>query len=77
MMVERFNVAGALLAKLFGRPAEDVRTFESKSAQLSQAGVKAALYGRMSVSGATVSPAATALGDRAAAAEGARPGGAG
>lgn len=47
VMVERFNVAGALLAKLFGRPAEDVRTFEGKAAQLSQAGVKAALYGRM------------------------------
>ncbi|HXR90292.1 MAG TPA: ABC transporter transmembrane domain-containing protein, partial [Steroidobacteraceae bacterium] len=45
VMVERFNVAGALLAKLFGRPAEDVRTFEGKAAQLSQAGVKAALYG--------------------------------
>jgi len=47
VMVERFNVAGALLSKLFGRPAEDVRTFEAKASQLSQAGIKAALYGRM------------------------------
>ncbi len=47
VMVERFNVAGALLAKLFGRPAEDVHTFEGKAAQLSQAAVRVALYGRM------------------------------
>ena len=47
VMVERFNVAGALLSKLFGRPAEDARAFEAKARQLSQAGIKAALYGRM------------------------------
>ncbi len=46
-MVERFNVAGALLAKLFGRPEEDARAFEAKAAQLSQAAVKTALFGRM------------------------------
>ena len=32
LMVERFNVAGALLAKLFGRPEEDARTFREKAA---------------------------------------------
>jgi ATP-binding cassette subfamily B protein len=47
MMVERFNVAGALLSKLFGRPADDVRSFETKAQVLSQAGIRAALYGRM------------------------------
>jgi ATP-binding cassette subfamily B protein len=47
LMVERFNVAGALLGKLFGRPAEDARTFETKARELSQSGIKAALYGRM------------------------------
>ena len=46
-MVERFNVAGALLAKLFGRPAEDVRAFEVRAQVLSRTGVKAALYGRL------------------------------
>ena len=47
VMVERFNVGGALLGKLFGRPAEDTRSFEAKAQQLSAAGIKAALYGRM------------------------------
>jgi ATP-binding cassette, subfamily B, bacterial len=46
-MVERFNVAGALLSKLFGRPADDVRAFEVKAQVLSQTGIKAGLYGRM------------------------------
>lgn len=46
-MVERFNVAGALLSKLFGRPAEDVLAFGSKAQALSRTGVRARLYGRM------------------------------
>ena len=29
VMVERFNVAGALLSRLFGRPQEDARAFEA------------------------------------------------
>ncbi|MEO8307156.1 MAG: ABC transporter ATP-binding protein [Pseudomonadota bacterium] len=47
IMVERFNVAGALLSKLFGSPAEDIRAFESRSQQLSMVGIKGGLYGRM------------------------------
>ena len=47
VMVERFNVAGALLSKLFGRPEEDVRAFRAKASQLSSAGIKAAMYGRV------------------------------
>jgi ATP-binding cassette, subfamily B, bacterial len=47
VMVERFNVAGALLSRLFGRPDEDARVFEERSQQLSQVGIKGALYGRM------------------------------
>jgi ATP-binding cassette subfamily B protein len=47
VMVERFNVAGALLTKLFGRPAEDTRAFEGKARQLSQVGIRAGIYGRM------------------------------
>ncbi len=46
-MVERFNVAGALLSKLFGRPEEDVRAFEVKAQTLSGTGIRARLYGRM------------------------------
>jgi ATP-binding cassette subfamily B protein len=47
VMVERFNVAGALLSKLFGHPAEDIRAFEARSQQLSMVGIKGGLYGRM------------------------------
>jgi ATP-binding cassette, subfamily B, bacterial len=47
VMVERFNVAGALLSKLFGSPAEDIRVFEARSQQLSMVGIKGGLYGRM------------------------------
>ncbi|MGP0019336.1 MAG: ABC transporter ATP-binding protein [Candidatus Sulfotelmatobacter sp.] len=47
LMVERFNVAGALLAKLFGRPQNEARSFEEKATRVSDIGVKAALYGRL------------------------------
>lgn len=47
VMVERFNVAGALLAKLFGRPNDDSKLFEEKAARVSDIGVKMALYGRL------------------------------
>jgi ATP-binding cassette, subfamily B, bacterial len=47
LMVERFNVAGALLAKLFGRPLNDASSFEEKAARVSDIGVKQALYARM------------------------------
>lgn len=47
LMVERFNVAGALLAKLFGRSDDDINLFEAKSRALSSVGVRRALYERM------------------------------
>ncbi|HTV79988.1 MAG TPA: ABC transporter ATP-binding protein [Steroidobacteraceae bacterium] len=47
MMVERFNVAGALLSKLFGRPEADAAAFEGKARELSGLAIKAALYGRL------------------------------
>jgi len=47
LMVERFNVAGALLAKLFGRPQNEAKSFEEKAARVSDIGVKQALYARM------------------------------
>ena len=47
LMVERFNVAGALLAKLFGRPEEDARTFREKAVRVSDISIKLAIYGRL------------------------------
>ena len=47
LMVERFNVAGALLAKLFGRSQDEGHTFQEKAARVSDIGVKQALYGRL------------------------------
>ncbi|HTW23933.1 MAG TPA: ABC transporter ATP-binding protein [Candidatus Baltobacteraceae bacterium] len=47
LMVERFNVAGAQLAKLFGRPRDESQAFESKAARVSQIAVRQAIYGRL------------------------------
>ena len=47
LMVERFNVAGALLSKLFGRPADDARTFREKATRVSDISVKLAIYSRL------------------------------
>ena len=47
LMVERFNVAGALLAKLFGRPQDESKAFAAKAARVSDIGVKQAVYGRL------------------------------
>ena len=47
LMVERFNVAGALLAKLFGRPDHETREFMSRAARVSDIAVKQAVYGRL------------------------------
>lgn len=46
VMVERFNVAGAQLAKLFGRRETDTKVFETQAARVSAIAVKRALYGR-------------------------------
>ncbi|HVN93213.1 MAG TPA: ABC transporter ATP-binding protein [Terracidiphilus sp.] len=47
LMVERFNVAGALLAKLFGRPDDDARTFNEKAVRVSDISIKLAIYSRL------------------------------
>ena len=47
LMVERFNVSGALLSKLFGRPGTDLESFHEKAARVSAIAVKQALYGRL------------------------------
>jgi len=47
LMVERFNVAGALLAKLFGHSREESKAFQGKAERVSDIGVKQAMYGRL------------------------------
>jgi ATP-binding cassette subfamily B protein len=44
-MTERFNVAGAMLAKLYGRPREESRLFASKAQQVREIGVTRDMYG--------------------------------
>ena len=46
-MSERFNVAGALLVKLFGRPADEAREFGERAARVRDIGVTQALYARL------------------------------
>jgi len=45
-MVERFNVAGALLVKLFGHPEAESGTFSRKAARVRDIDVVQAIYGR-------------------------------
>jgi ATP-binding cassette subfamily B protein len=44
-MNERFNVAGALLVKLFGRPHEEESAFRSKAGRVRDIGVTQSMYG--------------------------------
>lgn len=45
-MTERFNVAGALLVKLFGRPADEAKSFSDKSGRVRDVGVRIAMANR-------------------------------
>ena len=45
-MTERFNVSGALLVKLFGRPAEESRSFGERAGRVRDIGVVSAMYAR-------------------------------
>jgi ATP-binding cassette, subfamily B, bacterial len=44
-MTERFNVAGAMLAKLFGRPGEESGLFAERAAKVRDIGVVQTMYG--------------------------------
>jgi ATP-binding cassette subfamily B protein len=44
-MTERFNVAGAMLVKLFGHPEAEAREFAGKAAKVRDIGVVTAMYG--------------------------------
>ena len=45
-MTERFNVAGALLVKLFGRPADEDISFRNRAARVRDIGITSAMYAR-------------------------------
>ena len=46
VMSERFNVAGAMMVKLFGRPKEEREYFEVRAAQVRDIGIDQSLYQR-------------------------------
>jgi ATP-binding cassette subfamily B protein len=46
-IAERFNVAGALVVKLFGRPSRESKSFSDRAARVRDIGVKAAMYNRI------------------------------
>src|ERR1035438_5136049 len=61
-MTERFNVSGALLVKLFGRPREERDAFESKAGRVRDIGVTQAMYARFFIAALTLTAAlATAV----------------
>jgi len=61
-MQERFNVAGALLVKVFGRPHEESSVFSGRAGRVRDIGVTQAMYGRVLMVSLTLLAAlATAL----------------
>ncbi|MDZ4167080.1 MAG: ABC transporter ATP-binding protein [Coriobacteriia bacterium] len=61
-MVERFNVAGALLVKLFGRAEEEDREFAEKAGRVRDIAIVRGIYGRIFFVALTLTAAlATAL----------------
>jgi ATP-binding cassette subfamily B protein len=61
-MTERFNVSGALLVKLFGRPTDEISTFEAKAGRVRDIGVTQAMYARIFIAALTLTASlATAL----------------
>ncbi|HEV7931545.1 MAG TPA: ABC transporter ATP-binding protein [Actinomadura sp.] len=62
LMTERFNVAGAMLAKLYGRPADESAAFSDRAARVRDIGIVAAMYGRVFFTALTlVAALATAM----------------
>jgi ATP-binding cassette subfamily B protein len=53
-MNERFNVAGAMLAKLYGRPREESALFASKARKVRQIGITRDMYGSFLIIGITM-----------------------
>ncbi len=46
-MTERFNVAGAMLVKLFGRPRDETALFSQRAARVRDIGVVQSMYGQV------------------------------
>src|ERR1700712_5602097 len=46
-IAERFNVSGALLVKLFGRPPQESETFSDRAGRVRDIGVSTAMYSRV------------------------------
>jgi ATP-binding cassette subfamily B protein len=46
-MTERFNVAGALLVKLFGRPEDEDKMFRTKARRVADIGIQQAMFARI------------------------------
>ncbi|HVK43805.1 MAG TPA: ABC transporter ATP-binding protein, partial [Micropruina sp.] len=44
---ERFNVSGALLVTLFGRPRDEVQSFDERAGRVRDIGITTAMYGRV------------------------------
>jgi ATP-binding cassette subfamily B protein len=69
-MAERFNVAGALLVKLFGRPRDEVAEFAGRAGAVRDSGVRLAVtsrfyYGSLALVGAIGTAAVYWVGGRA------------
>jgi ATP-binding cassette, subfamily B, bacterial len=47
MMSERFNVAGALLVKIFGRPKAEAAAFDQRAGRVRDIGITQAMYARI------------------------------
>ncbi|WP_345436892.1 ABC transporter ATP-binding protein [Actinoallomurus vinaceus] len=62
LMTERFNVAGAMLAKLYGRPEEESAGFADRARRVRDIGIISAMYGRVFFTALTlVASLATAM----------------
>jgi ATP-binding cassette, subfamily B, bacterial len=53
-MTERFNVAGAMLSKLYGRPADELNLFSGRAGRVRDIGVLTALWGSALVTALTL-----------------------
>lgn len=61
-MTERFNVAGALIVKLYGRPDQELSEFSRRAAGVRDTGIRIAMYNRVFFTALTlVAALATAL----------------
>ena len=47
LMVERFNVAGAMVSKIFGRPEDEKAIFVQQAGRVRDIGLKASTYSRL------------------------------